>query len=411
MNDIAIRVQNVEKIYRIFDTPADRLRQYIFPRLFRIFNFPQKKYFHEFRALDDISFEVKKGEVFGIIGKNGAGKSTLLQVLCGTLAPSSGIVEVNGRVAALLELGAGFNPEFTGRENVYMNARILGISSDEINIRFQSVLDFAGIGDFIDQPVKTYSSGMYVRLAFSIAIHTEPDILIVDEALSVGDVAFQNKCMLKIKELRSKGTTLLFVTHDLSTLQLICDRVGYIGAGRMLQIGDPVAVAQEYYISVMGANTNSNPSERVIPQKNTGMAEFCEAKHDTLQPITPVLYSVGDVIRLSFSIRALVPIEKTVFAVSIFRSDGDWMIGQTSLEAGVSWSALDAGGVHCAKLVLKPNCLAPGDYLIAFGAYSEDLSICYALSELGLGFSVRANYPTWGKFIHPCEWIKVPIDN
>lgn len=404
---ISVRIRDVGKSYRIFEIPFDRLKQYVAPKIQRFFGLPVKNYFKEFHALRSVSFDVYKGEVFGIIGRNGAGKSTLLQILCGTLTPTSGHVEVNGRVAALLELGAGFNPEFTGRDNIYLNARILGVSEKEIDKKFESILSFSGIGDFVDQPVKTYSSGMYVRLAFSVAIHTEPDILIIDEALSVGDVAFQNKCMLKIKELRERGTTLLFVTHDLSTLQLICDRVGHIGEGRMLQIGDPVAVAQDYYVSVMGGGQRIESHDALIVQKTTGMAEFSELSHDRVGVSGKIQYSVGDIIRFSIAIKALVPIERTVFAVSIFRSDGDWLIGQTSLEAGMIWSALNENCIHRVKLNLKPNCLAPGDYMVAFGAYSEDLSICYALSELGLGFSVRSNYPTWGKFIHPCEWIQV----
>lgn len=406
-NDIAIRVQNLSKCYQIYDSPRDRLKQFILPRLKGILGKVQKQYFREFWALKDVSFKVKKGETLGIIGRNGAGKSTLLQILCGTLTPSDGSVEINGRVAALLELGAGFNPEFTGRENVYMNASVLGLCKEEIDTRFASIIEFADIGEFINQPVKTYSSGMFVRLAFAIAIHVEPDILIIDEALSVGDIAFQNKCILKIRELRDQGTTLLFVTHDLSTLQLICDRVAWLNRGEIVMIGDPVSVSQEYYVETTGVQTSTNILATVISQKETGMAKFIEVKHDTPASTTKPVFRVGDAIRFRLAVQAEKPIGRTVFAVSIFRADGDWIVGQTSLEAGVFWEPQEAGSVQRGRFVLQPNCLAPGDYLVAFGAYSEDLSVCYALSDLGAPFSVRWNFPTWGKFVHPCQWIPV----
>ncbi len=404
-DDIAIRVQNLSKCYQIYATPHDRLKQFVLPRLRGMAGQAQKQYFREFWALKDVSLEVKRGETLGIIGRNGAGKSTLLQILCGTLTPSSGSVEINGRVAALLELGAGFNPEFTGRENVYLNASVLGLSNEEIDKRLESILEFADIGEFISQPVKTYSSGMFVRLAFAIAIHVEPGILIVDEALSVGDIAFQNKCVLKIRELRDKGTTLLFVTHDLSTLQLICDRVVWLNCGEMVMVGDPVKVSQEYYVKTTGVNTERAILATVISQKETGMAKFIEAKHDSPAGSMKPVFSVGDAIRFKLAVQAVKPMGRTVFTISIFRVDGDWVIGQTSLEAGVFWEPQDVGGIQRGRFVLQPNCLAPGDYLVAFGANSEDLSVCYALTDLALPFSVRWDFPTWGKFIHPCQWI------
>jgi energy-coupling factor transporter ATP-binding protein EcfA2 len=307
----------------------------------------------------------------------------------------------------LLELGAGFNPEFTGRENVYMNASVLGLCKEEIDTHIDSIIAFADIGEFVNQPVKTYSSGMYVRLAFAISIHVEPSILIIDEALSVGDIAFQNKCILKIRELRDKGTTLLFVTHDLSTLQLICDRVMWLHRGEIVMIGDPVIVSQEYYVATTGVHSGENIRATVISQQETGMAKFIEMTHDSPISTAKPLFSVGDAIRFRLAVQAAKPIGRTVFSVSIYRTDGDWVVGQTSLEAGVFWEPRDVGGIQRGRFVLQPNCLAPGDYLVAFGAYSEDLSVCYALSDLGAPFSVRWDFPTWGKFIHPCQWIPV----
>jgi len=302
-------------------------------------------------------------------------------------------------------LGAGFNPEFTGRENIYLNALVLGLCKEEIDTRFSSIIEFADIGEFINQPVKTYSSGMFVRLAFAIAIHVEPSILIIDEALSVGDIAFQNKCILKIRELRDKGTTLLFVTHDLSTMQLICDQVAWLDCGEIVMLGDPVPVSQEYYVKTTGVQSDRKILATVISQKETGMAKFIEAKHDIPESTTKPVFSVGDTIRFKLAVQAVKPTGRTVFTISIFRADGDWVIGQTSLEAGVFWEPQDVDGIQRGRFVLEPNCLAPGDYLVAFGANSEDLSVCYALTDLALPFSVRWNFPTWGKFIHPCQWI------
>lgn len=222
--DIAIRVTNLSKRYEIYATPRDRLKQFVLPRLRRIAGKANKQYYSEFWAVKDISFEVKKGETIGIIGRNGAGKSTVLQILCGTLTPTSGSVEINGRVAALLELGAGFNAEFTGRENVYLNASVLGLSREDIDARFDDIAAFADIGEFIEQPVKTYSSGMYVRLAFSVIAHVDADILIIDEALAVGDVFFQQKCMRYLRALQQNGGTVIFVSHDTSAVVNLCNR-------------------------------------------------------------------------------------------------------------------------------------------------------------------------------------------
>lgn len=234
------------KCYEIYSTPRDRLKQFVLPRLFRLFGKKAPTYFREFWALRDVSFEIERGQTVGIIGRNGAGKSTLLQVLCGTLNPTGGHVEMNGRVAALLELGAGFSGEFTGRENVYLNAGVLGLSTQEIEERFDRIVAFADIGDFLDQPVKTYSSGMYVRLAFAVVIHVNADILIVDEALAVGDIAFQAKCMIELKRLMDNGATVLFVSHDASSVRNLCQKVVWLEGGKVRAYGDPESILGQY---------------------------------------------------------------------------------------------------------------------------------------------------------------------
>ena len=235
----AIRVDGLGKCYEIYNRPQDRLKQSIIPRIRALVGRVPKYYYREFWALRNVSFEVGRGETVGIIGRNGSGKSTLLQIICGTLTPSTGLVETRGRVAALLELGAGFNPEFTGRENVYMNATVLGLTKEEIDARFDDISAFADIGDFIEQPVKHYSSGMYARLAFAVAINVDPDILVVDEALAVGDEPFQRKCFARINKIKSDGATVLFVSHSGGTIINLCDRAILLNRGERLFTGLP----------------------------------------------------------------------------------------------------------------------------------------------------------------------------
>jgi lipopolysaccharide transport system ATP-binding protein len=234
MTDIAISVQNLSKCFQIYENPRDRLKQFVFPRIQRYTGKEPKQYFKEFWALKDVSFEVEKGQTVGIVGQNGSGKSTLLQLICGTLNPTIGSVETNGRIAALLELGSGFNPEFTGRENVFMNATVLGLSQKEIDARFDDILAFADIGEFIERPVKTYSSGMLVRLAFAVQASVDPDILVVDEALAVGDEKFQRKCFARLEDLKSKGSSILFVSHSPASIIELCDKTLFLHYGERL---------------------------------------------------------------------------------------------------------------------------------------------------------------------------------
>lgn len=245
-SEVAISLDDVGKCYPVFAAPADRLKQMVMPRLRRAIGASQVSYYREYWALRNVSCEIRRGEQVGILGRNGAGKSTLLQIVCGTLGATTGVASVEGRVAALLELGAGFNPEFTGRENVELNSTLLGMTSTEIADRFDDILAFADIGEFIDQPVKTYSSGMYMRLAFSVAIHTEPDILVVDEALAVGDEAFQRKCLARIARIRDRGGTILFVSHSAGMVTETCDRAMLLDGGRLLAIGKARSVVGAY---------------------------------------------------------------------------------------------------------------------------------------------------------------------
>ena len=239
-----LEVRNVHKTYLVYRRPVDRLKQ--------MFAQGRRKYYDEVKALHDVSFTLGRGEALGVLGRNGAGKSTLLQLVAGTVTPTSGEVRVGGRISALLELGSGFNPEFTGRENVFLNGAILGIGEGEMRARYDEIAAFADIGDFLDRPVKTYSSGMYVRLAFAVATAVEPDLLIVDEALSVGDVVFQQRCATRIRQMREKGTSLLFVSHDLEAVKRVCERAIVMENGRMVREGDAAEVAHWYLARVIG---------------------------------------------------------------------------------------------------------------------------------------------------------------
>lgn len=253
--ELAVRVSEISKNYEIYESPLDRLKEFIFPRFLSFFGFKQEKYYKDFWALKNISFDIKKGKTFGIVGKNGSGKSTLLQIICGTLHPNQGIVETHGKVAALLELGSGFNPEFSGRENVYFNASILGQSEEETKRKFSAIENFADIGDFIDQPVKTYSSGMMVRLAFAVIAHVDAEILVIDEALSVGDAFFTQKCMRYLRQFMKNGTV-IFVSHDLGAVKNLCDEVVWIDQGILKYQGD-AKTACDLYIEELFSNDGS----------------------------------------------------------------------------------------------------------------------------------------------------------
>lgn len=244
-SNITFSLEGVSKTYRLYPTPKHYLLQYLSDIIRNFFNKQSISLYKERKVLKDISFTVKQGEVIGVVGKNGAGKSTLLQVMCGVLAADSGIVRYKGRLAALLELGAGFNPEFTGRENVYLNAAIFGISKTEIDLRFNDIVEFSELEHCIDQPVKTYSTGMYVRLAFSVIAHLSPDILIIDEALAVGDALFTQKCIRFIKNFSSKGT-LFYVSHDIASVKRICSRALWLDAGEIVMDGPPAQVCDAY---------------------------------------------------------------------------------------------------------------------------------------------------------------------
>lgn len=397
-SNFAIKVENLSKSYQIYEKPHDRLKQSILPKLIQLFGKGTKQYFREFSALKNVTFEVKRGETVGIIGRNGSGKSTLLQMICGTLNPTQGNIQVNGRVAALLELGAGFNPEFTGRENIFTNGALLGLSKDGIEKKFDAILAFADIGLFIDQPVKTYSSGMFVRLAFAIAANLEPDVLIIDEALAVGDMAFQAKCMARIRALMDRGTTVLFVSHDLGSVRNICQRVLWIKGGRQIAFGDPKTIVDSY-VREMNEELNQSVGEEVL-----SVAAFDVAQNESINrtnlsnfqmpqipfaqgykkygnakaAITDVLLydldeRIIDVMDLhaGFVIRAKIKckenISKPIFGFSFRDLKGNQVIGGLNTNFSEEMLPSFAGAEEYIVEIRGKNCLAQGVYTLTVG--------------------------------------------
>src|SRR5579883_132711 len=276
-----ITAHQLGKCYQIYETPAERLKQMLYPRAARLVGRTASPRFTEFWALRGVDFQIRRSETVGILGRNGSGKSTLLQVLCGTLPHSEGHFDVRGRVSALLELGAGFKPEFTGRENVLINSAILGIPEDEARARMQQVIEFSELGEVIDRPVKTYSSGMYVRLAFSAAIHVNPDILVVDEALAVGDARFQAKCFRRINEMKEQGVTILFVTHATEQVAMHCTRALLLDGGRLLDDGHPREVSNRYLDLLFGRSTAER--ERARASGEAAEEKAREAEHGLIE--------------------------------------------------------------------------------------------------------------------------------
>jgi ABC-type polysaccharide/polyol phosphate transport system ATPase subunit len=261
-SDYAIKVSHVSKSYQLYDSSLDRLKEALHPF--------KKQYYKDFYALKDVSFELPKGKAYGIIGFNGSGKSTLLKIICGVTKESAGAVEVKGKISALLELGAGFNPEFTGQQNIYFSGVLAGISREDMRLRYDEIVAFADIGEFVDQPVKSYSSGMLMRLAFAVAVHVDPDILVIDEALAVGDARFRHKCMAKIRSFKD-SCTILFVSHDMSAVLSFCDCAIWLDAGKMIVMGDPKEVAQ-LYMEATYEGTGSI-AQRQATKKDKGASE------------------------------------------------------------------------------------------------------------------------------------------
>jgi len=361
----AISAQNLGKAFQLYDRPIDRLKQMVMRG--------RRRYYKEFAALHDVNFELQKGEVLGLVGRNGAGKSTLLQLICGTLSPTTGRVLVQGRVAALLELGAGFNPEFSGKENIYLNASILGLSKAEIDARYDAIVDFSGIAEFIHQPVKTYSSGMYVRLAFSIATSVDPDILIIDEALSVGDGAFARKSFDRIMRLKEKGATILFCSHSIYQIEALCTRAIWLEKGVVRLIGDPSTVVARYQNFLdRDAAPVSVGAVADIPSA-VGQARILgvQARADGTVGTSLQVHSSEQTLAVAVGFASDPALPSPVVAVTLHSSDGR-TIASSSTQADGLVLERDPAGRGTATIEFPKIPLLKGEYYIGVYLLSED---------------------------------------
>ena len=412
---VVIAARGVSKRYEIYAKPADRLKQMAMSGLRRLTGSGPVKYFQEFWALRNIDLEVRRGECVALIGRNGSGKSTLLQIICGTVEPTAGEVGVEGRVAALLELGSGFNPEFSGIENVYLNASLLGLSREEVERRMDDILAFADIGDFIRQPVKTYSSGMAVRLAFAVQAQIDPDVLIVDEALAVGDARFQAKCFARLKTLRERGTSILLVTHSTEQVVAHCDRAVLIDRGVKVEEGEPRQVVNRYLDLLYGrapaehrddaqASDAAGESEAPVNQQlldwdgefgerhdarfeqrpwynpyehrwGDGRAEIMDFAVFVDEQAFPQTIVSGADLTLYVRYRFLADIVRPIFGVTLKTKEGLTVYGTNTEMAATESVPLQGvvGATGTLMCSLKCNC-APGDYFISLGIASRDVN-------------------------------------
>lgn len=373
----AIEVNNVSKIYKLYEKPTDRLKEALNPL--------GRKLHKDFFALRDISFQINKGEMVGIVGKNGSGKSTLLKMITGVLTPSSGDIRVNGHISALLELGAGFNPEYTGLENIYLNGTIMGYSKDDMDGKLDEILSFADIGDFINQPVKMYSSGMFVRLAFAVAINVDPEILIVDEALSVGDMRFQQKCFRKIEEFK-QNKTVLFVSHDLSVINKYCGRAIWINEGVLMEDSTPEVISKKYQAYMLGSNlsktivgirTNEISDNVTSTIKASPLSEELDVLGDNKARITGIslsdqqseepisIVSPEQTVQLLIEVSANDIIEDPIVGFSIKDRLGNIITQSNSYILGIQIDTLEPGKKYtfCFEFTFPP--LSRGEYTIS----------------------------------------------
>lgn len=412
--DSVIEIKNISKIYNLYNKPSDRLKEALFARQSR---------HTEFAALNDVSFNVNKGEILGIIGKNGSGKSTILKIITSVLTPTSGECIVKGKIAALLELGAGFNMEYTGIENIYLNGQMIGFSKEEMDKKLQDIIDFADIGEHIYQPVKTYSSGMFARLAFSVAISVDPDILIVDEALSVGDVFFQNKCYRRFEEFRERGKTILFVTHDMGSVIRYCNRCVLLNAGKKVAEGKPQEMVDLYKRIMVGQwNENEESSEEVSPVQSSNVKNDQLWKDQISTNPDIEVYGDGRVDIIDFgifsdtgdignnvykgdyySVKMKVRINEDnlnpIFAFKLRDIKGTELTGTNTMLEDIDTSQCKKGDIVTITFRQKQY-LQPGQYLVSLGctAFEGDQFVVYCRNYNCCVLGVVAQKGTIGIF-------------
>jgi len=358
-SDVALSVNNISKCYLIYDRPQDRLKQSIFR---------SRRYYREFWALKDVSFEVRKGETVGIIGRNGSGKSTLLQIITGILTPTSGQININGRVAALLELGSGFNPDFTGRENALMSGAIMGFTTKEILERMPLIEKFAEIGDFIDQPVKIYSSGMYVRLAFACAVNVDPDILVVDEALAVGDLQFQLKCIDKMKSFKKQGKTILFVSHDTNAARNFCDQAVWMMEGRIYLRGE-VNTVMDLYNDYMKVETENAENPTVLDSSRRNVLTINDVYFLNNKGKQSRSFKPGEEIKVTIEYTLHSCVSDIIGGVALFDRQHVYVCGLNTKLDEIKLPSMP--GKYKLMLSYSDINLLPGTYYVDIGFYES----------------------------------------
>ena len=394
--EVAIEVNNLSKVYKLYDKPSDRFREAL--RLTR-------KQYREHYALRDVNMTIRQGETVGIIGTNGSGKSTILKIITGVLNPTAGQVQVNGRISALLELGAGFDMEYNGIENVYLNGTMIGFSEEEIERKLPEILDFADIGDYVHQPVKTYSSGMFVRLTFAVAINIDPEILIVDEALSVGDVFFQAKCYRKFEEFKAKGKTIVFVSHDLSSVSKYCDRVYLLNQGVLLGEGSPKKMIDAYKQVLVGQyeegeeGKNGDGQNPELLEYGTHQAEIKEVYITDERGLRANAIMKGSTFSIHMKVAFYEHIPSPIFAYSVKNVIGVEITGTNTM---VEKAYLDSGEPGQVKEVVftQEMNLQGGEYLLSLGltGYEGDRFQVYHRLYDALNISVVSDKNTVGYY-------------
>ncbi|MDF5715620.1 MAG: ABC transporter ATP-binding protein [Rhizonema sp. NSF051] len=412
--DIVISLKNVSKCFKRYARPVDRLKELLLPG---------KSRFDDFWAVRDINLEIPKGKTLGIVGRNGSGKSTLLQIIAGTLTPTTGEVQVKGRVSALLELGSGFNPEFTGRQNVFFNGRLLGLSQREIEDKFDEIAGFADIGDFIEQPVKTYSSGMFVRLAFAVAVNVDPEVLIVDEALAVGDIVFQHRCIRRMRALMDSGVTTLFVSHDSGAIKTLCNSAVMIDRGQIYAIGSPNDVIIKYMKLVTETELGITSPEEVqenlevneVPTLPKKLQQSVRAKqvrrgnrkaliesvkllnHLGEDPGEIPIFGFNEQVTLLVELRVYEPLQGCIVGFFVCDKNGNELIGSNTIEENFPIEKLDPGTQ--LEIEFKFNLpLRPGSYSFTVAGAENYTAITFDWIDNAIVFQVLP--PDTGKRIH-----------
>lgn len=397
--DWVIKIEHLSKVYKIFDKPTDRVKEALNPF--------HKRYSRDFYALNDVSLTIKKGETVGIIGKNGAGKSTILKIITGVLTPTSGSVQVNGRIASLLELGAGFNPEMTGIENIYMNGTIMGYSKEEMDDRLQDIIDFADIGEFIHQPVKMYSSGMFARLAFAVNAFVEPDILIVDEALSVGDMKFQVKCMDKMAELMKGGCTVIFVSHDINAIRRLCHRAFFFNQGQLLADGEVNTVADMYleFLEQPDKKIDVSPRpDRDIFYTNNDLGQITSFKVMNFDGIEKDVFAYNEPLKIivEYDVKD-VYLENVVLGIALHTSSNKYVCGLNTLLDGVNIPWKTGKNIFSLKYPMGLLALS-GKYHFDVALEEKTATVPIHYIENVMEIDIASGYVSEGIYTIPHEW-------